>query len=90
MPRRREGSEDRAQRARGQGAASCLGQELRHQAPASRSQRAAQGQLALPMGRAREEEVRDVGAGDEQDEPDRAEQDEQGGRTPATSCSAGA
>ena len=54
-----------------------FGEELTHQPAASGAERGAHGQLALPRRSAREQQVRDVGAGDQQDECDGAEQHEQ-------------
>ena len=49
-----------------------LGQELPQQPPASGAERRADRELALPRLGARQHQVRQVGAGDEQHEPDRA------------------
>jgi hypothetical protein len=48
-----------------------LDQQLAHDPAAARAERGAHGQLALPVGGAGEQETADVGARDEQDEPDR-------------------
>ena len=45
-----------------------LGEEPAHQPPAPGAERQAQRDLALPLGAAGEQEVGDVGAGDEEDE----------------------
>jgi hypothetical protein len=50
---------------------------LPHQPPAAGAERGAERQLPPPRGRARELQVGDVGAGDEQDQRDEAQQDEQ-------------
>ncbi len=47
-----------------------LEEELPHEPYAARSERDAERDLAPPRGRAREEEIRDVGAGDEEDDAD--------------------
>ena len=47
-----------------------LDQQLSHQPSAARAERAAQRDLSLPSGRAAEQHVRDVGARDEQQQPD--------------------
>ena len=60
---------DRQQRA--------LGQQLPHQPPASRAERGAHRQLAIAPQHARERQVGDVRARDQQHEPGRAEQDQQ-------------
>ena len=51
-----------------------LGQQLPDDARAPGAEDGAQGELALPRHRARQQQVRDVGARDEQDEPHGAEQ----------------
>ena len=51
-------------------------EELRHQPPAAGAQRGAQGHFARPARGAREFEVGDVGAGDQQHEEHRAEEHE--------------
>ena len=51
-----------------------LGDDLPHQPGAAGAERGADGELASPRGRAAEHQVRQVGAGDEQDEADRAGQ----------------
>src|SRR4029453_10771767 len=56
-----------------------LGEELPEEAAASRPQRGTEAELAPAVGEAREREVRDVGAGDEEDERDRAQEDEERG-----------
>ena len=53
-----------------------LGQQLPDDLPAGRAQRRAHRHLARPRGRARQHQVRDVRARDEQHQPDRAHQDE--------------
>ena len=52
-------------------------QQLPQQPAAGSAQRRSDGQLALTSGRSREQQVRDVDAGDQQHEKDRAEQDQQ-------------
>jgi hypothetical protein len=54
-----------------------LGEDLADQPPARGADRRPDGHLALPRRGLREEHVRDVRAGDEQHEADRAEQDEE-------------
>ena len=54
-----------------------LGQKLADEPRAPGAERRANGHLAVARRRAREHQVGDVGAGDEQHEPDRAEQHEQ-------------
>ena len=54
-----------------------LGQELTHDAPPPRPQRGPYGQLLRPARRASQEEVTHVGARDEQDEPDGAQEQPQ-------------
>ena len=54
-----------------------LGQELAHQASAPGADRETYGDLALTCGRAREQQPRHVDAGQHQDEPDSAHQEEQ-------------
>ena len=51
-----------------------LGQQLPHQPPAARAERRADGHLALARRRPRQQQVRDVRARDQQQQPDRAEQ----------------
>ena len=46
-------------------------------APPARAERGAQGELRAPRGAPHQQQVGDVGAGDEQHQPDRAEQDQQ-------------
>ena len=48
-----------------------LGEQLPHEAPASRTQRGADGDLLATLGRAGQQEIGHVGAGDEQHEADR-------------------
>ncbi len=69
--------DQQAERAAGRREQHALGQELPHQARAAGAQRAANGNLPLPDRRAREQQVRDVGAGDQQHEADRGEQRQQ-------------
>ena len=54
-----------------------LGDELANQPRAARADRGAHRQLALPRRAARQQQVRDVGARDEQHQSDRAEQHQQ-------------
>ncbi len=54
-----------------------LDEQLPHDLPARRAERRAQRELALTGGAARQQQVRDVGAGDEQHESDGAEQQPQ-------------
>ena len=54
-----------------------LGEHLPDQPPAGGADRHADRDFALPRGRPREHQVRDVGAGDQQHAADRAEQHEQ-------------
>ena len=54
-----------------------LGEELADQAAAARADRRANGDLALAHGRARQQQARHVGAGDDQQERRRAEQREE-------------
>ena len=54
-----------------------LGQQLTNQAAAPGAERRAHGELAIAAQQARERQVGDVGAGDQQDEPGRPEQDQQ-------------
>ena len=51
-----------------------LDERLRHDLPARRAHREPHGGLTAPRDRAREQQVRDVGAGDEQHQPAHAEQ----------------
>lgn len=55
-----------------------LGEELRHDPRGACTQGRAEGHLAAPRRGARQLQIGQVDAGDEQDEPDRAEQDQQG------------
>ena len=54
-----------------------LGQELRHEPPPARADRRAHRDLSRARRRPREQEARDVDAGDEEEQPHRAQQDEQ-------------
>ena len=54
-----------------------FGQHLAQQSAPPGAERRPNRQLALPRGRAGEQQVRDVGAGDQQDEAHRTEQDDQ-------------
>ncbi len=54
-----------------------LREQLAHEALAARADHGAHGDLAAARGRAGQEHVRDVGAGDEEHEPHRAEEDQQ-------------
>ncbi len=54
-----------------------LREELAHEAAAARAHRRAHGELPLARRGARQQQVRDVRAGDQQDEAHRAEQDEE-------------
>ena len=83
--RQRVGHESRQQRHGGrrdrdaeQAAGACehhaLGQQLTHETLAARAHRGAHGELAAPLQRAREEQVREVGARDEQHAAGRAAQ----------------
>ena len=56
-----------------------LGQQQPRHAPARRAERQAHGQLALPRRRAREKQIREIRAGDEQDQADGPEQHERRG-----------
>ena len=70
----------RDQQARGaadQAEQQAFGQHLPQQPTPPGAERRPNRQLALPRGGARQQQVRDVGAGDQQDEAHRAEQDEQ-------------
>ena len=69
----RDGDADRAAGDREQQAFS---QDEPHHTPSRRAERETDGQLALPRRRPREEQVREVGAGDEEHQPDGAQQDE--------------
>ena len=60
--------------AAGGGEQQALDQQLPHDAPARRAHRVAHRDLARPCRRARQQQVGDVGAGDQQDEADRAHQ----------------
>ena len=55
-----------------------LGQELAEEAAPRRAQRETDRDLLLPVGGPRQQQVRDVGAGDEQHEGDRAQEQHQG------------
>ena len=65
-----------------QGDQKILGQKLAHDAPAAGAQGAANGQFVRARARAREDEVGDVGASDEEHETDRPEQGQDGGPDP--------
>ena len=67
-------SQRRADHAGGQRQEQALGEQLSNQPPPARAERHADGHLALPRARARQHQVRDVGAGDEQEQRHRAEQ----------------
>ena len=54
-----------------------FGQHLAQQSTPPGAERRPNRELALPRGGAREQQVRDVGAGDQQDEAHRTEQDDQ-------------
>ena len=68
-----------AQDAAADGEQHALGQELPDKTPPPRAERGADRELALTPGAAGQEKVRDVGSGDEQDEPDGRGQHEQRG-----------
>ena len=70
----KEEAEDRA----GEREEQVLGKELTEKAEAGGAQGAADGDLFLPGDGAREEQVGDVGAGDQEDDADGAEQEEEG------------
>ena len=70
----RTGREERAQQGRGQRNQQALDEQRPDDAPPTRADRAAQGDLVAPIGRASEQQVRDVGARDEQQESDGAEE----------------
>ena len=53
------------QRGAEQGKQNAFRQNLPHDAPAARSQRASQSDLVTPLGRTREQQIRDVNAGNE-------------------------
>ena len=67
-----EAAEERQQQA--------LDEQLLHEAPARRAERQAQRDLLLPHEASRDEQIRDVGARDEQHEADHAHQHDEGGR----------
>ena len=79
LPKRLDAPErhQQTQTATGQGKQHAFREQLAGNPPASGSERGADGHLPLPRGRAREQEVGDVRAGDEQDKRDRAQQHEQ-------------
>ena len=66
-----------AERGPGGGEHRALGEQLPHEAPSRGADRRAYAQLVTSRGRAGEEQVRDVGAGDKEHERDNAEDDEQ-------------
>ena len=65
--------------ARGDREHGAFGEQLTQQPPLSRAERAAQRDLALTRFRPREQQARDVGAGDQQQERHRAGQQQHGG-----------
>ena len=67
---------EEAEPAAGDGEKQALGEEQAHEARAGGAERDADRDLVPPRQRPREEKVRDVGAGDEEDEPDGGEEDE--------------
>ena len=73
----------RAERAADDGEQHALGQELPQQAPTARAERRADREFPLPRFGAREDQVRQVGAGDEQHESHRALQHPQRRADPA-------
>src|SRR4029079_4446598 len=75
-----EGEGD-ATRAADRGEKAALDQELPDQAAAAGPEGGVDRDLAAAVGRAREQQVADVGGGDEQDEADRTQQDQE--RRPA-------
>ena len=80
-----------AQHAAGEREQQALGQELAHESLPAGSQRGAHRDLLRPRGRAGEQQVGDVGAGDQQHEPHRTQEHQQGrpdrsGRAVAQRC----
>ena len=71
-------AEDEAEDAAGQREDDAFGQQLTDDARAARAHGGANGEFTLAAGCAHEQKVGDVGAGDEENEADRAEQDEEG------------
>ena len=71
MPKLRE---QQADDGAGPGEHEALGEQLTHEPPRAGAERRADGQLALARRRAREQQVRDVRAGDQQHEDDGAHQ----------------
>ena len=69
--------EGEAQPPAGQGQEQALGEHLAEQRPAARAERGAEGELRAPRRAAREQQVGHVGAGDQQDQADGAEQQDQ-------------
>jgi hypothetical protein len=67
------------QRGAEQGEDQTLGEELPDDAPAIRAERGPNGNLALSGRAARQQQVRDVGARNQEHERDRAREDEKGG-----------
>ena len=74
----RPARDEQAQRAAKRRQQARLGQQLPHEPPAARADRQAHGHLRRPAGRPRQQQVRDVGAGDQQDEPGDRQQQHQG------------
>ena len=66
-----------AERAAGNREHEAFGQELPNQLAAASAERQPHRDLALPHDAARDQQVRDVGAGDQQHEPDHAHQDDE-------------
>ena len=75
------GGEARAERGAGEREDEAFGQRLAEQPPSARAERRAHRVLRVPLQPARQEQARDVGAGDEEDERHRSEQRHQ--QTPA-------
>jgi hypothetical protein len=68
--------QQRAENPAGRGQHQALGEELADHAHPARPERRADGDLALPRGAAREQQVGDIGTGDQQNEAHRAEHHE--------------
>ena len=73
-----DASEHQSASAAEHGEQAAFGQQLAHEATARRAKRGPERQLPLARAGADEQQVRDVGAGDQQHAPDRAQEQEQG------------
>ena len=70
-------AENRPQHAAGKRQDDALGQQLAHDAASARADRSAHSNLAAPPGRAHEQQVGDVRAGDQEHEAHGADEDQQ-------------